>query len=168
MATVKEEEMVWGQKVIQKQKDAPRGWFDKLPKEGQPGSLTKNGLKTVKTQHRMGEIRLIHPESGFDKCGLIMGITTILPHGSSPLHRHNCHQVYYVLTGEATLVIEGKEFVAEKGDAVSIPPNSKHKSINSGDEPFSFVYVASPPLVAMLDYLDEARKYGYITVLEEE
>jgi quercetin dioxygenase-like cupin family protein len=168
MATLREEEMVWGQKVIQKQKDAPRGWFDKLAEEGAPGSLIKNDLKTVRTQHRMKEIRLIHPEAGFEKCGLNMGITTFLPNGSGPLHRHNCYQVMYVLSGRGKLIIEGKEFFAEKGDAISIPPNSRHKSINLGEEPFSYLYVASPPLIAQLDYLEEANKYGYITVLEED
>lgn len=168
MATLREDEMIWGQKVIQKQEDAPRGYFDKLAEEGAPGSLTKNGVRTVKTQHRMKEIRLIHPEAGFEKCGLNMGIITFLPNGSGPLHRHNCYELFYVLSGRGKLVIEGKEFFAEKGDAISIPPNSIHRSINLGEEAFSLLYVVSPPLIANLDYLEDAKKYGYMTVLEED
>jgi len=168
MGNETQENTVWGHKIVQKAQDAKKGFFSRLSEEGQEGGLSKKGPGTIKRPSALRELRFIHPETGFDKCSLNLGVTTIPPHGDGPWHRHNCYEVFYILSGKGKFVIEGKEFWAEKGDAVNIPPNSVHKSINSDDEPFVYVYVVSPPVVANLDDIGEARKYGYITVYEEE
>jgi len=169
----KEENRVWGQKIVQRPQDVKaiegyKGYWQTISEEGRTGTLTEKGVETVKKALGCKEMRLIHPETGFEQCGLDLGVTTIPPKGTNLLHRHNCWEVFYVLSGKGKFVIEGKEFWAEKGDGVNIPANAIHKSFNYEDEPWSYIYVCSPPLLGIIDDVPTAHKYGYITVLEEE
>jgi quercetin dioxygenase-like cupin family protein len=52
-------------------------------------------------------------------------------------HRHDSHEFYYLLTGEAVMQIEDEEQVVRRGDLVHIPRNAVH-SIRPAkdDEPF--------------------------------
>jgi mannose-6-phosphate isomerase-like protein (cupin superfamily) len=165
--------MVWGQRIISrpseiKQREGYKGYWEKISEEGRTGALTKKGVETIKKALGCKEIRLIHPETGFEQCGLDLGVTTIPPKGTNLQHKHNCWEVFYVLSGKGKFVIEGKEFWAEKGDAVNIPPNTSHKSFNEGEEPWAYLYVTSPPLNAIMDDIESATKFGYITVMEED
>jgi len=74
--------------------------------------------------------KLLYPETGVDTKTLIMGIVEVAPGQHSPLHRHNCEEVYYVLQGKGLLESNGEKHQIEKGDAVYNPENSKHRVYN--------------------------------------
>ena len=164
---------VWGQKIVSKASEIEgvegyKGYWQKISEEGRDGGLTEKGVETIKKALGCKEVRLIHPETGFDKCGLDLGVTTIPPNGTNLKHKHNCWEVFYIVSGKGKFVIEGKEFWAEKGDAVNIPPNTSHKSFNESKEPWAYLYVTSPPLNAIMDDIPCATRFGYITVMEED
>src|SRR5262245_51807371 len=163
---------VWGHKIVQKGSEVSergqKGLWQKIDEEGDVGILTRRGPRDLKKTLGVTDKRMIHPELGFDKIGLIMDIPKIAPGCNTLLHRHNCWEVYYILSGKGKIVIEGKEFFVEKGDAVNIPPNAIHQSFNVGEEPYSWVAVVSPPLIAQLDDIPSAVRFGYLTVLEDE
>ena len=75
--------------------------------------------------------KLIYPETGVPTKTLIMGIVEIAPGQHSPLHRHNCEEVYYVLDGEGYIESDGERFDLEAGDAVYNRENSRHRVFNT-------------------------------------
>ena len=78
---------------------------------------------------------------------LMVGITTIAPGGSSPMHRHpNCEEVLHMLRGEIDQVVEGMESLRMKaGDTITIPRNLKHCAITVGDTPAEMIVIFSSP-----------------------
>jgi len=70
-----------------------------------------------------------------------------LPPGSSTReHVHNCEEVFYILEGKGVVVIEGREYEVEAGDAIYIKENLRHKTINTGNTPLRYIFVVSQPL----------------------
>lgn len=49
-------------------------------------------------------------------------------------HAHVNEEVVYVLSGSVTIVFEAAQFEISEGDTVRVPPNYKHRYINSSSE----------------------------------
>lgn len=65
-----------------------------------------------------------------------------LPPGKGPrLHRHPYAETCIVLSGQAAMVIDGKEVVAGAGDIVVIGPSTPHRFTAIGDERLAAVCV---------------------------
>ena len=62
--------------------------------EGAPMQQASGGVR---------DLKLIYPEIGFDAKTLCLGVVEIDPGHHSPLHRHNCEEVYYVIQGSGEL-----------------------------------------------------------------
>lgn len=77
--------------------------------------------------------KLIYPETGMPTQTLIMGIVEIEPGQHSPMHRHNCEEVYYVLAGRGEIETDGLHHAFEAGDAVLNRPNVPHRVFNIDD-----------------------------------
>jgi len=56
-------------------------------------------------------------------------------------------EVYYVVAGEADLLLEGKTFHVSKGMVAFIPAGVTHQSVNTGAEDLCYFCVFSPPPV---------------------
>jgi mannose-6-phosphate isomerase-like protein (cupin superfamily) len=70
-----------------------------------------------------------------------------LPPGySTKEHVHNCEEIFYIIEGRGVVIIEGKEYPIEAGDAVYIKENLRHKTINTGNTPLRYIFVVSQPL----------------------
>jgi uncharacterized cupin superfamily protein len=79
------------------------------------------------------------------------GMFGLLPAGSQvPYHWHRQREsVIMIISGEATEVIEGKEFPIKAGDVLFIPAGEKHTTINrSSKELRYFEFYTFPPLTA--------------------
>jgi len=59
--------------------------------------------------------KVIYPETGFDTKTLILGIVEVDPGKHTPLHRHNCEEVYYILEGRGEVEVEGERYPVEAG-----------------------------------------------------
>ena len=72
-------------------------------------------------------------------CGaqvFLSGFTDIPPGAAIPLHFHNCEEAVLVVSGEATVEVDGELVHASAGDVVWQPANVPHRFINaSGTEP---------------------------------
>src|SRR5688500_8116840 len=68
---------------------------------------------------------------------LTLGVTTLEPGESNPLHRHpNCEEALYVLAGEIEHHIEGTPNVRmREGDAILVPRDRVHQARNVGTIP---------------------------------
>ncbi len=78
--------------------------------------------------------KLIYPETEMPTQTLIMGMVEIGPGQHTPLHRHNCEEVYYVLQGKGTIESEGVRHTFEAGDAVLNRPNVAHRVFNTAEQ----------------------------------
>lgn len=55
-------------------------------------------------------------------------------------HTHEQAEVYFFLGGRGEVVVEGESTPVVAGDAVFIPGNVEHMSVNTGDEPLRLLY----------------------------
>ncbi len=96
------------------------------------------------------DLKLIYPETGFDAMTLCLGVVEIDPGHHSPLHRHRCEEVYYVVRGLGELESDGRRHALSPGCAVLNRPGVLHRVFNTGSEVLQLVVVAGVMLVPLL------------------
>lgn len=96
------------------------------------------------------DLKAVYPETGFDTKTLILGVVEVDPGFATPLHRHNCEEVYYVLAGSGALESDGRTHRLGPGDAVLNRPGSAHRVRNDGDETIRLVVVAGIMFVPLV------------------
>lgn len=109
--------------------------------QGAPMEIGQTGVRDRK---------LIYPETGFDASTLCLGLVEIDPGEHSPMHRHNCEELYYVVGGEGEIEQDGEFFPIAKGDAVLNRPNVKHRVYNTGTEVVKLAVVGGIMFVPLL------------------
>ena len=65
---------------------------------------------------------------------LVFGISHFLPGGGAGPDASPPEKIYYILSGELTVIAGGKEQVAKPGDTVFIAPNENREIINRGSD----------------------------------
>lgn len=109
------------------------------------------GGAPMETRRGVRDWKLIYPETGAQAKTLVMGIVEIPPGQHSPLHRHNCEEVYYVLGGRGEIESDGERCSFEEGDAIYNRENSAHRVFNTGGvEPVRLLVVAGIMFVGLL------------------
>ena len=97
------------------------------------------------THRACTSLRLFGAEAGGTK-GLIAGVSHFLPGGGAGPDASPPEKVYFVLRGELTVIVNGKETVLKANDSCVIEPNETREIINRGNEVCSIVVaVAMPP-----------------------
>ena len=100
----------------------------------------------VAPNHRAcSTLRLFGAEAGGSKA-LIASVSHFLPGGGAGPDASPPEKVYYVLAGELTVIVGGKETVLKQNDSCVIGSNENREIINRGNEVCTiFVAVAAPP-----------------------
>jgi len=100
----------------------------------------------VAPNHRAcSTMRLFGAEMGGSQ-GLIVGVSHFLPGGGAGPDASPPEKVYYVLAGELTVIVDGKETVLRKNDSCYIGPNENREIVNRGNEVCTIVVaVAAAP-----------------------
>ena len=94
---------------------------------------------------KYNSLRMFGAETGGSQA-LVFGISHFLPGGGAGPDASPPEKIYYVLDGELTVIVGGKETVAKKGDTVFIAPNENREIVNRGNEVCTIVVaVAAPP-----------------------
>ena len=106
------------------------------PAERQDGSAMQQDNRAVR------DLKLIYPETGFDARTLCLGVVEIDPGHHSPLHRHRCEEVYYVVRGSGELESNGQRYPLSPGCAVLNRPDVLHRVHNTGSETLQLIVVA--------------------------
>src|SRR5664280_1413270 len=67
--------------------------------------------------------------------------------GTSEIAHHHVHarQFFFVLAGELTMMLEGKDFVLNPGEGLEIAPGELHQAINRGPGAVRFLVTSQPP-----------------------
>jgi mannose-6-phosphate isomerase-like protein (cupin superfamily) len=88
--------------------------------------------------------QLINPDNGSHNVDFHVNV--LKPgSGPGPYHYHsNSDNLYFVLEGQARVLIEGQEYLAGPGEAVFIPAGEKHDVANVGDGELRIIEVKAP------------------------
>ena len=89
-------------------------------------------------------LRLFGAEAGGTK-GLVVGYSHFLPGGGAGPDASPPEKVYYVLRGELTVIVGGKETVLKANDSCFIGPNENREIVNRGNEVCTIVVAVAPP-----------------------
>ena len=89
-------------------------------------------------------LRLFGAEAGGTQ-GLIVGYSHFLPGGGAGPDASPPEKVYFVLEGELTVIIDGKETVLKKHNSCVIEPNENREIINRGNEVCTILVAMVPP-----------------------
>lgn len=114
------------------------------PKDFLKGAPMEVGRKGVR------DLKLIYPETGFDAMSLCLGVVEIDPGHHSPLHRHNCEEVYYVIQGQGEIEEYGQRHPIQAGDAALNRRNVEHRVFNTGTETLRLCVVGGIMFVPLL------------------
>jgi mannose-6-phosphate isomerase-like protein (cupin superfamily) len=69
------------------------------------------------------------------------------PGSQQEVHAHrDSEQIYVIVRGRGTMIVEDEERQVQAGCAVLIPPNTRHAIRNTGAEPLEYVSATAPPL----------------------
>src|ERR1700753_4433189 len=88
-------------------------------------------------------LRLVGAEGGVSK-GIIAGVSHFLPGGGAGPDASPPEKVYFVLEGELTVIVDGKETVLKKHDSCFIGPNENREIINRGNQVCSILVAIAP------------------------
>ena len=93
-------------------------------------------------------------------CGLTVGIAEVPVGAPRPPrgHTHEQHEVYYFLSGSGEVVLNGESTAVTAGDAVFIPGNMEHMSVNTGTEPLRLLYFFPADSFAEIEYKFPGRE----------
>lgn len=75
--------------------------------------------------------------------GITAGIAEIPVGAPRPArgHWHAHPELYFILSGEGSVTVDGDETSVTAGTAVFIPGNVEHFAVNSGNQPLRLLYV---------------------------
>jgi quercetin dioxygenase-like cupin family protein len=98
----------------------------------------------VAPNHRAcSTLRLFGAEAGVSKA-IIAGVSHFLPGGGAGPDASPPEKIYYVLAGELTVIVGGKETVVRTGDSCYIGPNESREIINRGNEVCTIAVAVAP------------------------
>ena len=89
-------------------------------------------------------LRLFGAEAGVSKA-IIAGVSHFLPGGGAGPDASPPEKVYYVLEGELTVIVGGKETVLKPLDSCFIGPNESREIINRGNDVVTMLVAVSAP-----------------------
>lgn len=94
---------------------------------------------------RSGRWSLVRKSLGLEAFG--MNLVEIAPGERIPEHdelERDQEEVFYVVGGEATMVVDGREHPAPTGTFVRLDPEPLRTMVNTGDEPLTVLIVSAP------------------------
>ena len=115
-----------------------RNWRDAVPYVGHNAKI----IWPVLTRHGREDVE--PPE-----CSCLLALSNFTRHVlqarmKSDYHAHeNTEQIYYFIRGCGKMLIDGEEYPVEAGDAVHLPPKTKHQVINDGEEEIEHLNISA-------------------------
>lgn len=64
---------------------------------------------------------------------------------TTPHHHPQTEEIYYILRGSGRMTIDDQQRDVGPGDAIAIPPGSRHTIENTGQETLTFLCCCAPP-----------------------
>jgi mannose-6-phosphate isomerase-like protein (cupin superfamily) len=84
---------------------------------------------------------------------LTAGVVTLEPYiGKLSIHRHNPAEIYYILSGQGVVHIDGTDYPVTVDSSVFIPGDALHGIYNTGSSPLRFFYAFALDSFAEVEY----------------
>ena len=108
-----------------------------------------NHLDPIHTPHGEVIYELIGPAENHGAADAHSLAYIHIPAGkaSRPHHHRISEESYYILNGQARMVIDGKEFSLSPGEACLISAGQVHQIFNDGPDDLEFLAICIPPWV---------------------
>ena len=75
------------------------------------------------------------------------GVILLKPGDRMEAHGHKVvEETFYVIEGEGSITVDGKEFPARAGDAFYVPPPERHGLSNGGSADMKVIFIKTPYL----------------------
>lgn len=91
---------------------------------------------------------LVGPEAALEAQQFVMGHVTIYPGGSVPLHSHQQEEVYFIVAGQGSIVVDEEISNVHTGDCIYLKPKSAHLLKNNSPENMIMMFCYAPKTVA--------------------
>jgi mannose-6-phosphate isomerase-like protein (cupin superfamily) len=91
---------------------------------------------------------LVGPEAPLEAERFVMGHVTLYPGGSVPLHSHQQEEVYYIVAGEGSIVVDEEIRKVQTGDCIYLRPQSNHMLKNTATDNMVMMFCYAPKTVA--------------------
>lgn len=85
-----------------------------------------------------------HPHNTLNGIGYSLAHFTLEPRGKTTPHMIKSSEIYFILEGEAALMIDGERHQVKKDDSVYVPPSSKQYIENTGTVNLRFLCIVEP------------------------
>ena len=74
-------------------------------------------------------------------------IKECMPPGTSEVRHHHqkAQQFFFILSGAASMEIEGETIRLSDGEGVHVPPGQRHQIRNESSDPVRFLVISQPP-----------------------
>lgn len=82
---------------------------------------------------------LVGPDQGWE--GWVMRLFTVAPGGQTPRHSHTWPHINYIVSGEGTVYLDGREQSVQPGYSAYVPGGAEHQFINRGQQDFVFICI---------------------------
>lgn len=90
-------------------------------------------------------MRLLIDPKMFPKTPVTIAMVQYPPGAQGPLHLHRkTTEIYFVLSGELTPTIEGKQYRVKRGQLLYIPCGKEHRAANHGRMSCCFMTINTP------------------------
>lgn len=73
--------------------------------------------------------------------GWVMRVMTLEADGHTPTHSHPWPHINYVLSGQGSVTIDGKQTAIQAGSCAYIPSGAEHGFQNQGSESLKFICI---------------------------
>lgn len=74
-------------------------------------------------------------------------IHEFVPPGKSEIRHHHekSRQMFFILKGQASIEIDGEEFILKETDSIEVPPLVPHQLFNKTNANLEFLVISQPP-----------------------
>lgn len=90
-------------------------------------------------------MRLLVDRDAFPETPLTVAMVQYPPGARGPFHSHRkTTEIYFVLSGELTPTVGGKQYRVKRGQLIYIPPGKEHRAANRGRGACRFLTINTP------------------------
>ena len=105
-------------------------------------------IKEITAGDRCRLREIFHPDRDPVQMGYSLAFAYVEPGGSTANHVLQQSEVYYVLSGHATMFLDERGHDVSEGSAYYVPSGVSQYLINRGQQRFQFLCIVDPPWTA--------------------
>ncbi|QWC00320.1 cupin domain-containing protein [Mycoplasmatota bacterium] len=102
-----------------------------------------NNLKAKKIEHESAQNAymkvLVSEKEGWDD--YVMRVVEVEEGGFTPKHKHPWPHINYVIEGQGSIMMNGKDYPVQSGSYAYVPSNTMHQYKNTSDKIFKFICI---------------------------